>query len=793
MLNDFKFTSAKTPTGILHELDTAGKILRAANSELEVLNYTIQIFEKLGFERIRIWMLDGEKKEFRGGKCNYVDDEKFRKIRGPLSFKKDSPYQTHALSKKEPFINRKNLLLKKFFKDYKTKVTIEFPLVSGKQTIGSIGVDNEISKTQLDLKKIEPNIIPFVNHVALVLSRVKAEEKIREANRNLKKRISEATTELQFKNIELEKLANFDDLSGLPNRRYFERRLADEFKKTGSRKSLSLAMMDIDFLKHLNDTRGHAAGDRLIVKIGEILKNDRRIDFAARFAGDEFIFFLLGKSNLDRNRILKNVLRKIKKATGQSVSIGCVSAASLGIQSTIDMVRLADDALYHAKHTGRNRFVCADEEHEKIVSLAERRFDLQEIEQQGTFAADYIRQLKAINKISESLRRSRSEKVTLQKVVRNFHDALDFKRAGAYIEDENSKAITLAASSGFDKKLVDKIVVAKKYPRLNAWLKKVMYSRKAQKFENKSVPPVLRKLFGMSRVLAVPLIGRTLVMGVIFAEYESNRVIHKSDLDFFLTIGDQIETGLVKLRALNEARQFNKKLRREVSTATQKLKKYTDSLEKEIQSNISLRNKEQRTHFELISALVTSLEEKDIYTRGHSVRVASYAVKLGRQCDMEEARLRNLRYAGLLHDVGKVAIDQTILHKQTALTEGETRELEKHPVIGEKIVSGLKFLESAAQTIRHHHEKWDGTGYPDSLKRKDIELEARILTIADSYDAMVTRRSYGKKMTREEAIRELKLGSGKQFDPKLVRLFIQLLRRGKIRAPQKKSTKKSKR
>ena len=785
-MNNRNSANEKQQYQILQELEVAGKFLRVASSQKEVLAFTIQTLRKLGFERIRIWLMDDEKKEFYGGKCSYVPDKKFQKIRGDLRFKKSSPYMAHALTKKEPFVDCDNLLLKNFLNDYSTKKTIEFPLIVGKRTLGSIGVDNEISNRPIILKKLGNGIMPFVNQIAFTLYRIITDEKIKKVNLYLKNKISEATSELKKRNTELEYLANHDNLSGLPNRRYFDRKLTKVFNNATTKKLLTLAMLDLDFLKHVNDTKGHEAGDRLITKVGEILQKDKNIDFAARFAGDEFIFLMTNKSHKIHKKIFSAILKKIKKGTRQTASIGAVTYPNREIKSEIDLVRLADDALYHAKHTGRNRHVCALDEEEQIIPLTERRLDLQEIEERGTFAIDYIRQLRAINKISEHLRKNTSEEIIVQKIVKSFHDDLDFKRVGIYLEETKSGEMTLAAHSNINKLLVNKITPIIKAPKLDFWIRKVTRMRKVANLDEKEIPTIFKKPFGTHRMLVIPLIGRTIVLGVIIAEYEPTRIIRKSDLDFYLTLGDQIETGIIKLRALKETRDFNKKLKREVTVATQKLQKYSRSLEEQVEDNRELLERNQRINFELISALVTSLEEKDIYTRGHSVRVSSYAVKLGKRVGMNKNRLTNLRYAGLLHDVGKVAIDQSVLHKRTPLTKNETKELEKHPIIGQKIVSSVRFLKSTALIIRHHHERWDGMGYPDGKKRKSISLEARILAVTDSYDAMVTRRSYGNKMNRAEAIRELEAGSGKQFDPKLIKIFVELLRLGKIRIPSPK-------
>jgi len=782
----FNSASDKTVGGILHDLKATGEILRAARSKKDVLDFTIRIFLRLGFDRVRIWLVDEENEIYYGAKCSYMPDKKFQQARTSLRGEVLPKNYVRYMKKKKPYLNTTTPLLKKFFGDYKLPYTVGFPMLSGKQLLGVVSVDNSISLREINLKETETKIMPFVNHIALVLNRVIADEKIKEANRNLKKKITEATAELQERNVELEYLANHDEVSSLPNRRYFEKHLEKEFAKASEKRNLAFAMLDIDFLKHVNDSKGHEAGDRLIADIGKTLGENEQIHFASRFAGDEFTFLLIGKSKIQKQLILTNILRKIKKVTGHTVSIGCATAPNPEIKSLIDFMRIADDALYHAKHTGRNRFVCAGEKGESIAPLTERRMDLQKIEEQGTFAIDYIRQLAAINKIAEHLRTAASEETALKKIIGILQKELEFKKTIILLKEENGD-FSFTANPPL---LAKKISKSKKFVRLNRQLERAMQTRRVLNLDKRPASQKILEAFNIQNALLIPLIGRQHVIGIIVAECEQNRTFRKSDLDFFLTLGDQIESGIVKARAIKKIENFNRKLKKEVATATEKLRGYSHSLEKQIKDNRELRAKEQRIHFELISALVTSLEEKDIYTRGHSVRVASYAVKLGRQVGMNEEQLTNLRYAGLLHDVGKVATDQSILHKLTALTESEAKELEKHPIIGEKIVSSVRFLKLTALAIRHHHERWDGAGYPDGKKGKRIPFEARILAIADSYDAMVTRRSYGYQMSRAEAMRELKSGSGKQFDPELTKVFVKLLKQGKIRTPQSKIPKK---
>lgn len=776
--------SADETKAVLHDLKITGETLRAARSKNDVIDFTIRIFRKLGFDRVRIWLIDEEKKIYYGAKASYLPDEEFQKAQTSLDGKVLPADYVSYLRKKKPYFNTTTPLLKKFFGDYKSSYTVGFPMLAGKKLLGVVSVDNLFSGRKIDLKDSETKIMPFVNHIALVLNRVVADEKLLAANRELKTKIEEATKKLKIKNETLEKLAHYDQLTNLPNRRFLQKVL--ERRLNQKNRSFVYAMLDIDFLKHVNDTRGHIAGDQLLAKIGDVLKRDQDVDFAARFAGDEFVFFAKNLSRAKRDQAFLRILRKIKKSTGQTASIGCIALPHPEVASLTDLTRLADDALYHAKHTGRNRFVCVNEKNEAVSSFAERKLKLQKIEEQGTFAFDYIRQLAAINKISESLRTAKSEKNIFRRITSILQSELDFKRVLIFVRNGNNNLKIAAHSRNCEEALIASVFDLTKTPNLQRRLEHTVRSQRVVRINvQKNSFATLRK-FKIENALLIPLIGRQHILGVIFAEYHETQKFRASDFDFFLTLGSQIENGIVKARAVTEIESFNRKLKKEVGTATTQLKKYSASLEEQIRDNQDLREKEQLTHFELISALVTSIEEKDIYTRGHSVRVASYAVKLGRAIGLDKKALTDLRYAGLLHDVGKVAVDQSILQKRTALSEKETRELENHPNIGAKIVSSAKFLESAAAAIREHHERWDGSGYPDGKKTNQILLEARIIAIADAYDAMITRRSYGRKMRRHEAIRELEIGSGKQFDPKLAKIFIQLLKSGRIRKPESK-------
>ncbi|MFC1577233.1 HD domain-containing phosphohydrolase [Candidatus Omnitrophota bacterium] len=188
--------------------------------------------------------------------------------------------------------------------------------------------------------------------------------------------------------------------------------------------------------------------------------------------------------------------------------------------------------------------------------------------------------------------------------------------------------------------------------------------------------------------------------------------------------------------------------------------------------NEKLYRKLHLSYLNTIRALVSIIEAKDPYTRGHSEKVTSYAIRIARALKLKKGCRRILSYCGRLHDIGKIAVSDNILNKPGPLTNHEFVQVTKHPSKGAEILRHLEFLKDGVLAIKHHHERYDGKGYPDGLKGAKIPLLARILTIADSYDAMTSDRAYRKSLSREMSIEQLKSCSGKQFDPKMVDAFL---------------------
>ena len=176
-----------------------------------------------------------------------------------------------------------------------------------------------------------------------------------------------------------------------------------------------------------------------------------------------------------------------------------------------------------------------------------------------------------------------------------------------------------------------------------------------------------------------------------------------------------------------------------------------------------------------IQALNKTVEAKDPYTSGHANRVEKFAVDLAKAYHLPFESIQNLKTASILHDIGKIGIHDEILNKASRLTQEEYQEIMRHPAIGAEIISKVNFLSDITTIVRHHHERYDGKGYPDGLSGEDIPIEAAILMIADSYDAMTSDRPYRKAMTPEEALSELENNAGTQFHPELVKVFVSIM------------------
>lgn len=191
--------------------------------------------------------------------------------------------------------------------------------------------------------------------------------------------------------------------------------------------------------------------------------------------------------------------------------------------------------------------------------------------------------------------------------------------------------------------------------------------------------------------------------------------------------------------------------------------------------SFELYTKMRKVYLETIRALAAAIDAKDPYTKGHSERVSETSVALAQELNLSDRDIESIEYTALLHDIGKIGITDNILGKKSSLTNKEFDKIKEHTVMGAKIIEPVDFLKSSYKAIYHHHEKYDGKGYPDGIKSEDIPILARIIAVADAYDAMGSDRPYRKKLNKDKILKELKDQSGKQFDPKVVKALISVL------------------
>lgn len=186
-------------------------------------------------------------------------------------------------------------------------------------------------------------------------------------------------------------------------------------------------------------------------------------------------------------------------------------------------------------------------------------------------------------------------------------------------------------------------------------------------------------------------------------------------------------------------------------------------------------DKLERAYMESIQTLRYTVEAKDTYTRGHSDRVSEFSVLIGKHLGLSNEDLKVLQIGGLFHDIGKIGVPDSILLKEGKLTDDEYSEIKNHPTIGAHILSNATIFQNIIPIVKHHHEKYDGNGYPSKLKGEDIPYFARIAAIADTFDAMTSKRTYRDALPLETVIAEIERCKGTQFDPKLADVFLNIL------------------
>lgn len=242
--------------------------------------------------------------------------------------------------------------------------------------------------------------------------------------------------------------------------------------------------------------------------------------------------------------------------------------------------------------------------------------------------------------------------------------------------------------------------------------------------------------FVTKTMVCLPVMIKDRLLGVIQAINKRNTVFDEYDLELLNALSSQIAVAIENARLYDELKQ---------------------------------------TFYEIVLALADTIEKRDPYTAGHTKRVMEYSVKTGMELGLEKEDLEKLQLAAILHDIGKIGIRDAILLKEEKLSDDEFKIIQNHSIYGAEILQHVRQLKDIIPGVKYHHEKFDGRGYPFGLKGKEIPIIARIIAVADTFDAMTTDRPYRKGMSREDAIEELKNKAGSQFDPEIVEAFLKVL------------------
>ena len=248
---------------------------------------------------------------------------------------------------------------------------------------------------------------------------------------------------------------------------------------------------------------------------------------------------------------------------------------------------------------------------------------------------------------------------------------------------------------------------------------------------------------GEKACLTVPLVYRGRALGLMqLIEKECERRFSRAEIGLARALAEQAAIALYNARLYTRSKEYAARL--------------------------------ERSYFETVTALAAAMEAKDHYTAEHADMLAMMAVSVGRKLGLDEAELRDLQYASVLHDIGKIGIPGHILNKPDKLTDDEFAVMAEHTIIGERIISRIDYLAPIGKAIRAAHERWDGRGYPDKLAAEQIPAASRILFVCDAFHAMTSDRPYRKAMLHDDALEELRRNAGAQFDPKVVEAFFQV-------------------
>jgi diguanylate cyclase (GGDEF)-like protein len=540
----------------------------------------------------------------------------------------------------------------------------------------------------------------------------------------------------------LAEAARTDGLTGCLNHAALHETLRREMqrsRRTGRR--LAVVLVDLDHFKQVNERQGHLVGDDVLRRVGRALREAvRPYDFVARYGGDEFAIVAVDAHEERAAEIGERAIARVGSALEEVLGASSESYATAGVAEWVhgtapsDLVREADRALLFGKQEGARGGAIRASTVPEAFTLGRA---LDDRPPEGSPAGEWP---SAVRRETEPLR-----KRTRQLALAN---ALGARLAEMTGVDEIVEAAVHELEHAFGYPLCAVVSEPGDGPaELRAVRGEGIDSRSAPRHwrELRATDVVERCLVERKPVIggardgmpaseaAVPIWVAGELWGALDVQDKASEAFEPADVRLLETVADQLGAAL---------------------------------------RSATLYEQLERAYSETAEALGAALEAKDAHTAEHSRSIVVNAERVGRRLGMSEDELRALRYAAAFHDIGKISVPDAILNKAGPLTEGERREVERHPLVGEQILSPVEFLEQVRPLVRHCHERWDGSGYPDGLAGDRIPLGARVIQVCDAHDAMIRDRPYRMALPEEVARAEIRLFAGMQFDQRVAAAFL---------------------
>lgn len=666
--------------------------------------------------------------------------------------------------------------------------------------------------------------------------------------------------------------AQTDNKSGLLNARYFQKALEREFKRAQhAGQPMALIMADLDYLRNINNTYGHLAGDVVIGGIGAIIRRSvREGDSAGRFGGEEFAIVLPGSDRQAAETVAERIRQSIEAAAFDVPHLAAPIRAtiSLGVAcfpddgASIPELNLAADvAVYQAKGQGRNRVVCAGDVPEAVahglptqaanqgepVAMAAPRAVAAQGPQRDAGVGRRMRTPASLPTLPKAASRQPSPWLRpfvaatigsgllvalVGSLVATPGDpwlilglaliALLFEQLQVSFNGQNTIsvsvaiAVTAALLGGFSAVVAVSGAIALAHTlRQRPPIYKFLFNWASHLLAGAllavagALLPVQSTLAQLWQLGLLILTGMPIyflidvgliAVAVSLTSGQQLRSLWRNEFGWlfshylvlgiiggFIAVAYQllgpvgIALAIVPLFMARYAQQqyvlHTQESMRELRRVNQELQQVNREMQQANATISQLNHTLVELNDEVVEALARLFDARDPHAGTHVAQVALYATLIGRELGLKGERLKHLRWAAFLHDIGKIAIPEVLLTKPGRLTCAEYEQIKTHAALGAELLTQSPVTRPLAGFVRQHHERWDGRGYPDGLAGEAITLEARILNLCDSVEAMASDRPYSVGRTPEEVVAEVRACAGGQFDPQVAAIFLGLVER----------------